>query len=427
MKTSLKYIPYILFAILSFAFTALPFQDLPNLLYQGKVFASIVLHGNDFGGYFILQPYIPPNVISTFIFAVFTAIFTTIFSAKLYIFLLAVSLYSGCVRYMRYHSALSEVSIYIIAFLLTCNLHFVSAYLNFMTGIAFVLHAIVTIRQRHLENNIYALAISFAIAYLCHFFALFTFGFYFITFYLYEKRHRDINRFAISFIPAFILFVHYLTNKTLTSVNPVASELPLWAKLKWKLLIFFTPIIPFHQFKWVIDTPQSLEWMNYLFCAIISLFIPCIVYKFIRGENFSFVFWLFVTSFITIIVLPAYLSGNMLPGERIVLFSMLNGFALLPTLGVHTLLKNATLIMGILLCVGVYSHIIYNTAVFNEMISEGNIPHDAIENSISKREGTNGFLHFHYYQDIERHNPSPIFTTGILTYRGANPATPDGR
>ncbi len=416
-----------LFALYCSLFEYLPFQDLPNLLYQGIIYNNIVFHSNDFNGYYILQPYIPPNAISTFIFAIFSEFIPPLVSTRLYIFLLGVLLFSGIYRYLRYHSALSYSAIFIIAFIFTLNMHFLSAYLNFVTGLAFVLHAITSIRERNWHTNIIAMSSAFVIAYLCHFFALSIFGLYFIVYILTTKQYKSLARMIVAGIPVAALFGHYFIMKTLGSADSLVQPVTFIETILWKSFVFFATVIPFHQFKWVTETPQLLQWMNLLYCLGITVLMACSLIKSIRQKRFSLSFWLFIASAVILLALPSYLSGNMLPGERLSLFAILNAVILISEFNILERVKKTLLRIGVAVCILIGIQVTYNIYVFNEIVGGGIIPKDAIELAYTKREGTNAFLHFHIYKAIEEQRQEPLFTTGLITYRGANPATPDGR
>jgi hypothetical protein len=348
-------------------------------------------------------------------------------SAKLYVFLLGAALFSGIVRYVRYHSSLSMSAVFIIAFVFTLNMHFLSAYLNFVTGIAFALHAITTIRKRNWEANIIVMACALLVCYLCHFFALFIFGLYLIVYIFSTKEYRTLARLGIAGIPMLALFVHYFISKTLSSADSIVGSVTFIETILWKSFVFFAPGIPFHQFKWVTETSQPIQWMNMLFCLSIASATGYALFRSIRENRYSFSFWLFVPTFIILLALPSYLSGNMLPGERLSLFAMLNALILISEYSFPAKLRGMLLALGIAICVAITVQVVYNTRVFNQMVSENSIPKDATTLAYTKREGTNPFIHFHIYQAIQEHQHIPLFTTGLITYRGANPATPDGK
>ena len=80
-------------------------------------------------------------------------VFAPLIAGKIYVFLLAIALYSGVIRYLSFHTGKERISYTSAAFILTFNLHFLMSYLNFLTGFALILHAIVFIRQRKYESH----------------------------------------------------------------------------------------------------------------------------------------------------------------------------------------------------------------------------------------------------------------------------------
>src|SRR2546423_14780013 len=93
----------ILFAFFVFGFPYLPLQDYPALIYQGFVFNEYIFHGYTFGGFWSLHHYFPPNAISTVILGLMDLFGDPLVTGKIYLFFLAIILYSGIVRYLAFH------------------------------------------------------------------------------------------------------------------------------------------------------------------------------------------------------------------------------------------------------------------------------------------------------------------------------------
>lgn len=402
-------------------FTYLPFQDLPNLLYQGIAFGNIIFHGNSMDGYYSITPYIPPNTVSTVIIALLHEVFSPFASAKIYVFLLGCFLYSGIYRYLRYHSSLSDINVCIAAFILTFNMHFLAGYLNFVTGLAYALHAVVTLRRRNWQENFIALSVTLLLAYLCHFFSVFIIGVYVVVFALTSRRLKAIAVLCVSAIPALVLGIHYFFSHTVISDVPSAAGVTFLETIEWKSFVYFAPSVPFHRFKWVSELPAILQWTNTLSIAAMIVLVCYGLLRALRTQTYSLSFWLFLVFSVVAIALPANLGGNLMPGERLSVVAMLSAVILIcEQIHVRRLAKFVQAI-GIIICIMIAVHIPYNTWLFNKMISGGEIPYDAIHNSHYKREGTNGFIHFHIYQAIERHQPVPLFGTGIILSKEAEP------
>ena len=418
MLRSFHLILIALIAIFIFAFEYLPFQDFPILLYQGFVFNQIVFHGNTFGGLFAIQPYLPPNIISMIVFGVTDLILSPLVSGKLYLFFLTIALYSGIASYLRFHIKRDHWSLLVIALILTFNLHYLAGYLNFVTGFAFVMNAIVFIRKRKLQSNILVMTIAIFIAYCCHFFALAIFGAYWIAFFLTSRDYKGLLRCTIAFLPSAVILLHYVIMQDLGGLKADPTPLSLIFWINWKLLVFYTPIIPFHQFKWVSDQPQWLLMANYIFCTAIAIWIVYVLFKLLRARSYSFILWLSIGLLAMTFLLPFFLGGVILPGERLVVFAIMNMIVLTSTLHFGRRMRQALLILICFGGISITAYNIYNFDRFNTMIAMKNIPEEAIKNPVAKREGTNGFLHYHFYDDIKNMRASPIFTTGFLVYKG---------
>src|SRR5689334_18397601 len=125
MKTYLLHAFYlVLIVVCIFGFQYPPFQDLPVLSYQGYLFNQYFFHGNTFGGYWHLYGYLPPNAVSTIVLGLMDIVLDPIFAGKIYILLLAALLYSGIIRYLRFHTRSNRLAFSSIAFFLTISLHF---------------------------------------------------------------------------------------------------------------------------------------------------------------------------------------------------------------------------------------------------------------------------------------------------------------
>ena len=123
MKKYTIHITLIVFiAAFIFGFDYLPFQDYPNLVYQGFVFNQIVFHGNTFGGMFAIQAYLPPNVISMVVLGVMDIFLSPFVAGKIYLFLLTIALYSGIANYLRFHIKKDHWILFVVAIILTFSL-----------------------------------------------------------------------------------------------------------------------------------------------------------------------------------------------------------------------------------------------------------------------------------------------------------------
>jgi len=419
MKKYTLHILYIsLFAILIFGFTYLPLQDYPVLIYHGFVFNQVVFHGFDFGGFFHFHQYVPPNAVSTVLTGILNILANPFFAGKIYIFLLAIILYSGIVRYLRVHLDFNSTTFASIAFYLTLNLHFFMNYLNFLTGLALVFHAIVFFRKN--ESRYWFFFAAILIIYLSHFAALAIFFLYFFVYFLKKKNGRGLFQLGISSIPAMGLFVHYLLNRSM-QVFPSAGDYVsgIIDIIHWKILIFFSPLIPFNVFKWVTEIPLSLRFADYFFVGVTTLLIFFILLRSILKNNFTLEFWLAAITFILAIFLPLTFGGVTPAGERVVVFCIVNISILFYREKIDTRIKSIAFGTCFLLGIAMYSYDLWNTEIFNTMAQSNNIPQDAIVHGNEKLEGTNPFLHLHFYEDIKNKRPYPAFGIGLFDFPGS--------
>ncbi|MEI8135474.1 MAG: hypothetical protein WCH46_10465 [bacterium] len=108
-----------LFGVLLFGFQFIPLQDYPALLHQGFVFNEYFFHANNFGGFYQLHHYIPPNAISSIVIGVMDLIVDPFIAGRIYLFLLATSIYFGVYNYFSFHVGRKTATGSVLAFYLT--------------------------------------------------------------------------------------------------------------------------------------------------------------------------------------------------------------------------------------------------------------------------------------------------------------------
>jgi hypothetical protein len=409
-----------LFALFIFGFQYPPLQDYPALNYQGFVFNQIVFHQYDFGGFFHFHRYIPPNVISTVIIGFFDILIDPFLSGKIFLFLVAVGLYSGIIRYLKFHLNEDRTSFAAVAFFMTFNLHFLMAYLNFLTGIALAFHAIIFIRQQRYESNILALTIIILLIYLCHFGALAIFFLYFGFYFISEKSYRNLFRIGLAAIPAFILFIQYFLTRKIFEVPDNPWSRSILEILYRKAIIVISPLNPFHIFKSATDIPQFLIVADYIFAAIMFGSAFYILGSTTRKKNYSLEFWLAVFTFSIAFILPYNFGGVSPAGERVVIFSAMNLCILWYRERISIGFRRISLAACIILGISVYSYDITNEVAFNSKITQNDIPNDSTVKSFTRLTSANPFLHLHFYQDIQLKKPYPAFNVGLFDFPGSD-------
>ncbi len=399
-----------------FGFTYLPLQDYPNLLYQGFVFNQYYFHLNNFGDFFHVHRYLPPNMASTVILGSMDALLDTFVAGKVFLFFLAAALYFGCFRYLSFHLSQRRIIFAIVAFFLAINFHFLMGYLNFLVGFALTVNIIVFIRQRRLERNLLVLGLSMLIIYFCHFVALILFCLYFITYFIAYKKYKSIFHLTLSGVPTLSIFIHYVASRTIPILYTETDNRTWFDVIKGKFIVFFAPILPFHNFKWVYEPSLGIKSIDYLFCVIAFILLIYIAGKNVVYKNLTFEFILALASIALAFFLPLYFGGVLLPGERFVVFAILNIFVLGYRNNIYRPVRNCSFILSTILVLFTYSYIMWNTNKFDSMIKKNDIPEEAILHPQIKQEGINGFTHVHFYEDIRLKRAVPFFNTGLFSY-----------
>ncbi|MFI5264027.1 MAG: hypothetical protein ACHQM6_05895, partial [Candidatus Kapaibacterium sp.] len=409
-----------LFAVLIFGFQYLPIQDYPVLLYQGFVFNQVVFHGFNFGGFFHFHSYLPPNAISTIIMGFMDLLFDPFVTGKIYLFFLAIAIYSGLYRYLVFHLNQRKTAFAAFAFLLTLNMHFLMGYLNFLTGLAIILHAIVVFREYNYYGRYLPMAAVFLLIYLCHFATFALFVLYFFLFFLIKKNYRGLARMMVSAVPAIAIFLHYLFSRTIPILPLKESYENVLSLIHWKLIILFAPLIPFTVFKWVQEIPMVFRVADYVFIAIVLLLFIYSIVKHIASKEYPFEFYLAFTTFLIALFIPLNFGGVIPAGERVIALCAVNTFILLFRDKINPFIRRIGLIVCVLLGIASYSYSVWNTELFNSMVRRNEIPQDAIIHESWKLEGTNGFLHLHFYDDILQKRPYAFFEIGLFEYPAPN-------
>jgi hypothetical protein len=244
-----------------------------------------------------------------------------------------------------------------------------------------------------------------------------------------SKNERSLiyRNVFIASLPASALFIHYWLSKTLATFNPdnlLNSPLQMGVA---KIVVISVSSIPFHRYKGVFELPALMKGINYgvsgvaVVAAILALFFIFKNRKYV-GQP------LLVISIVLILVLLPYeIAGLFFPAERfmVLLFIALIGYF---SSIVHSpvLRKTAFTFMfalaGFSLC--------YNFSMlfqFNSMVSSNIIPSKDYIDGMKYKEGNEPFQRMDVYNAIEENRPIPIFTTGFFTFRGANPASFNGK
>lgn len=413
-----------------FAFEYLPLQDYPDWLYQGFLFKEYFFHGNDFGGYFSFYGYIPPNGASTIGIGLLSGIFHTYIAGKLYLFIAMLFMYFGSYSYLQLFAKTKSITNSIVALYFVFNLHFLIGNISFLFGLGFALTSFCYLyRTSRLECSYYLIPFIF-LSYLSHFFALFIFLLLIAVYTSKENRKLTYRNVLLSSLPTLAIFIHYLMNKTITTLRPDNLESTPVEMLMAKLTVVSVTSIPFHRYKGVWEPIDIVKYINYSVAAMAIIALIAAVAIILRKRQWSREALVITSIFILLAILPYEISGLYYPAERfmILLFLAMIAFYSSQQYAIPTLrIKRGALTLFTLLTISSLCYNFIMVGRYNLMLSKADIPDEKILGEYINREGTEPFTRLEYYNAIKEGKTMPIFTTGLFTYEGANPKTFDGK
>lgn len=412
---------------LVFNFLILPMADYPDWLYQGYIFNQYVFHGNDFGGAFILHDYIPPNAISTVLIGTLGEIIHPLHAGKVFTALSMLAVYFGVYLFMgitlKGHRALRAV----IAFTFVFSYNFWLGNINFLMGLgAALLGAWLLIERRWIERILPAAAVIL-LCYLCHFFSLAILGMAVLAFIISGKQFNLIGKLAIAALPAAALFVHYVLNADVATGDENIT-LTLFQHIRARAAMFAGVIIPFQRFRYITEPEAFHRIINYGYLAGIGLLILMAGYMLFKNRRPGLNGLLALSLLPLIFLLPLYTSGIVYPGERLVVFFMVNLLAFLALN--RPSLKQIILPFYILMNIAVGWYAYHNTAWFDghrgaePMMRPGNSSSGTVSAGAG---GVNPYERYEYYGNIpsldfdsipQPNVALPIFESGLFGQKG---------
>jgi hypothetical protein len=413
-----------------FSFEYLPLQDYPDWLYQGHIFNQYFFHGNDFGGYFSFHGYIPPNGASTIGIGLLSLIVSPFIAGKLFLLVALALMYLGCYYYLQLFSKTKSITNSIVALYFVFNLHFLIGNISFLFGLGFALSSFCYLYKRSRLESLYCQIPFILICYLSHFFALAIFLLLIAVYTNKEERKLTYRNVVLSSLPTVMIFIHYWMNKTITTFRPENLDSTPFQMFMAKLTVVSVTSIPFHRYKAVWEPTDFIKYINYgvAVMAVIALISAIIMILWKRSWSRESIVISII--FILLITLPYEIAGLYFPAERfmILLFlAMIAFFSSQWSLTNGQLVRRWVFIMFTLLTLSSLGYNYLMIGNYNTMLSKVDIPNEKIIGEYSRREGTDPFTRFGYYEAISKMQPIPIFTTALFTYRGANPNSFDGK
>ncbi len=424
---SKHFIPIAIIALYLFTFEFLPLQDYPDWLYQGHLFNQYVFHGNDFGGYFSMYHYIPPNAASTIGIGLVSLIFNPILAGKLYLFVSLCLIYFGCNHYLQLFARMTHLPNTVIAMYFVFNLHFIIGNVSFLFGLGFALSGFCYLYKRvTLGSFIYLIPFIF-LSYLSHFLALAIFMILIVVHIQPEERKVYYRNVILSALPTIAVFAHYWMNKTITTFHPDNLDSTPVQMFFAKIAVVSVTSLPFHRYKGVLELPLVMKYLNYGVAAIAIVGLLLSLYFIVKKRSWYPLTVTLIILTIILIVSPYEIAGLFFPAERFMILLFLTIIAFLSSIVLNKRIRKITFIGMTILA---FASITYNFLIlvrFNMMIDDRQYPSIETINELKNKEGGEPFSRLDCYDAIQKNRAISVFTTGLFTYRGANPTSFNGR
>lgn len=421
MKLFIHVLPILGFLLLVFIFPYLPIQDYPDWLHQGQLLNQLLFHSDTFNHYYSLQGFIPPNAISTLFIAGLTSIMPIEIAGKIFALTTLFLLYCSFNIYFKRFSLLPKMFAAYCSFYLVFNVFFFMGALNFLfgLGLCFFGFHFFTKRDYSRATSIVLLMLFFFLCYLSHLFAVFIFALFLLSYAISEKKHILLFNAAIGLIPTIIVFFQYYASRT-----PPPYVIESFIKNQTSLLLSrptnFSIIVPFHRFKEVTMLPMYLKVIDVLTIGIALLLVIVTIYVIIKTRRVDHRALSLILFVIPLMLMPYSLGGLNFGAERFVIPIIICSLAYCSSfITKQTAFRVATYAMIAVAALSL-SYNIYNSYVFNTMITSNRIPTIVEDSLSSQKEGVSPFLHFSQYEAIRKNASVPIFNTGLFTYRAVD-------
>ncbi len=398
-----------------FAFRFIPLQDYPEWLLHGVIFRTMIAEGSVHHGAYALHAYVPPNAISTLLIAAFNFVVPAEPAGKAVLASAMILLHTGIVRFMRATLRGHDALVLWAGFLFVFNYTFWLGNLSFYIGMGVALHGGHLIVRRGWGRSVVKTAALVTLAYLCHFFAWVFVLFIAAANALLERSRAALLRLAAAAVPSLALFVHYVLVKG-SAEGPSIPASGAGAFIAGKLTMFAGAIIPFQRFKGVAEPTIFATVGNYLFITAMGALVVLAAWRFLRERRLDLNIALALPLPLLIVALPPLMSGIVFPGQRLVLFLMINVIAYVVARYGGVARWGLPFFAAAALAAFAYGAV--NTARFNEKAeaSDGAPPASYLAEraALAGKGGTDGFLRLEYYRALDDLRPMPLFGTALV-------------
>lgn len=387
-----------LLALYVFGFRFLPLQDYPDWLFQGVLFKTWVSSPELLEGVYAVQPYLPPNAISTVVIGGLSWILPPEIAGKIFLLLSMLALYWGIFLFMGL-TIQGNISLrLLVGFALVFSYNFWLGNINFVMGLGLALCSLHLLIGRGWIEKVIPAAALLLLCYCCHFFSLCIVGLGAVVYLVMEKRWNALGRFLAACIPVAALMLYYVANAH-ASTSDSDILLPMAEQIRQRLAMVAGVLIPFPRFKGVSEPGAVLNISNYLYLGGVVAMIAAAFIGAFRWRHRSFNTILAAIILPVIFLLPLYTSGIVYPGERLVLFLLINILAVV----LLRWPKAAPALVGCfaLLNLAIIIHSWDATARFNAMVHSGVSPSSEHMAALRGKGGSDGFLRVPFYEGVE--------------------------
>ncbi len=333
-------------------------------------------------------------------------------AGKIFLLLAMATLYTGIVLFMGIPLRRNILLRLLIAFAFVFSYNFWLGNINFVMGLGVALCSIYLLIERKWIERFLPTAVLLLLCYCCHFFSLCIVGLSVLIYLGVSGNRIGVRRFAVAAFPVVGLFIHYILHVD-ASISDSVIALGAMTQVRERLAMFAGVLIPFQRFKGVNEPSIALKVVNYLYLTGLGGLIVFVFVDAVRARSRVVNTVIALLVFPLIFLLPLYTSGIVYPGERLVLFLIINVLvvAILRLPGIVPVLSVWFFVMNI----AIYAYAWINTSRFDAMVVSGVIPSSEQMLVYRGKGGSDGLIRLNFYEALEY--PSTrlsIFQSGLF-------------
>ncbi len=318
---------FVLFGISTLVFIwsnrILPFQDLPDWLFQGYIFSSF-LDGTMMPEYQIAGYYIP-NIASTLIIGILSQLFSIAVAGKICITLFIIIFSIGSVYCITSLNSGKINTLILIPILLVLNNSLFKGNLNYVVSLGVLFFGMGYILRATNEGkkiNYWFLALLSILIFYSHgiSYALWISFLIFVLFF-HAKERRVNFKYLLAILPSIFLLIFYLSSGILNQYSGKVVELSFFQNISFKVhsvidyFSVFQKFSPFYHYEKSYFLIYSGALLNLCF-LILFIYVIASYYKTKKDKNWGlFIFPMILL--LAFLISPYYICGVYNPGQRI--------------------------------------------------------------------------------------------------------------